>query len=158
MNRMKSKHAPTQRYTLVAGLALSSALVATLTTSRPATACTLDGKATAFADGSRAVLTSGSYTPAAGRIWAPFRFAPIYHARTAITLSEDRRALQRALPPEGLGRAWRWDLGDGARAVGWTVTHRYAHPGAYRITVSSYYPSWHQYFQFDSVRIMISNQ
>lgn len=154
---MTLEHALATRHALVTSLALSSALLGMQTVRGVAAACTLDGKATALADGRRAVLTSAAYTPAAGRVWAPFRFALTYRARVTITLTEDRQALQRALPPEALGHPWRWDLGDGARAAGWTVAHRYARPGVYRIAVWYYYPSWRRYFQFDSVRITISS-
>ncbi len=140
---------------MTSGLALLFVVGITLATRGDATACTLDGKATAFADGSRAVLTGGSYTPAAGSVWAPFRFTRSYRVHASLTLTEDRGALRRALPSQALGHAWRWDFGDGAHAVGWTVTHRYARPGAYRITLSSYYPSWRRYFQFDSVHITV---
>jgi chitodextrinase len=134
------------------------AVVATVGLSVPLTAraCTIDGQPTAYADGSRAVLSHLKLTVATARTWAPFSFRNAYPADASIRLSEDRAQLRRVLPPDTTQRAWRWDFGDGAHAIGWTVAHRYAHAGAYRITVSAYYPTFHQYFSFDTVRIMIA--
>jgi hypothetical protein len=71
-------------------------------------------------------------------------------------LAEDRTPLRAVLPPEALERAWLWRFGDGTHTVGWTVAHRYAHAGRYRIAVAAYYPTWHAYVDFDSVRIVIT--
>ena len=90
------------------------------------------------------------------RIWAPFSFRSPYHAHAAIRLTEDRAQLRRVLPSDAMHQAWRWDFGDRTHATGWTVAHRYAHPGTYRITVSAYYPVFHQYFTMDTVRVRIT--
>ncbi|MBN1208564.1 MAG: PKD domain-containing protein [Myxococcaceae bacterium] len=37
---------------------------------------------------------------------------------------------------DGSITAWRWDFGDGARAEGVNVTHAYAAPGAYQVTLT----------------------
>jgi chitodextrinase len=136
--------------------ALTLAAIA-LTAPQTTQACTIDGKPTAYADGSRAVLSHVKLTVATARTWAPFSFHSAYHARTAIRLTEDRAQLRGVLQPDdAMQRAWSWEFGDGTHATGWTVTHRYAHPGAYRITVSAYYPTFHQYISFDKVRITIT--
>lgn len=134
------------------------ALVATIALAAPQStlACTLDGKPTALANGSRAVLSHVKLTVATARTWAPFSFRVPYHAHTSIRLAEDRAQLRRVLQPDTMQRAWRWEFGDGTHATGWTVTHRYAHPGAYRITVLAYYPTFQQYFSFDTVRITVT--
>jgi chitodextrinase len=139
-------------------LAGALALVATiiLTAPQAAHACTIDGQPTAFADGSRAVPSHLKLTVTTARTWAPFSFRNAYHARAAIRLTEDRAQLRRVLPPDTMQRAWRWEFGDGTHATGWTVSHRYGHPGAYRINVAAYYPTFHQYFSFDTVRITIT--
>ena len=140
-------------------LAGALALVTTITLTAPQTAqaCTIDGKPTAFADGSRAVVSHVRLTVATARTWALFSFRNPYHAHAAIRLTEDRAQLRGVLQPDdAMQRAWRWDFGDGTHATGWTVIHRYAHPGAYRITVAAYYPTFHQYFTMDAVRITIT--
>jgi chitodextrinase len=145
---MKSLH-------VLAG-ALALAATVALTAPQTAQACTIDGKPTAFADGSRAVLSHVKLTVATARTWAPFAFRRPYHAHAAIRLTEDRAQLRHVLPSDSMQRAWRWDFGDRTQASGWTVAHRYAHPGSYRITVSAYYPAFHQYFTMDTVRITIT--
>jgi chitodextrinase len=139
-------------------LAGALALVATITLTAPpaAHACTIDGQPTAFANGSRAVVSPVKLTVTTARTWAPFSFRSAYHARAAIRLTEDRAQLRRVLSPDTMQRAWRWEFGDGTHATGWTVTHRYGHAGAYRITVSAYYPTYDQYVAFDRVRITIT--
>jgi hypothetical protein len=140
-------------------LAGALALVTTIALTAPQTAraCTIDGKPTGFANGSRAVVTHVTLTVATARTWAPFSFRSPYHAHTAIRLTEDRAGLQGVLQPDdAMRRAWRWEFGDGTHATGWTLTHRYARPGAYRITVLAYYPAFHQYISFDKVRITIT--
>ena len=119
-------------------------------------ACDIDGKATAIANGARAVLSHVTFTLNTARTWALFSFRGHYHARTPIRFTEDRARLRHVLPADALRHALRWDFGDGTHALGWTVTHRYAHAGLYRITVQAYYSTLHQYFPFDNVRISIA--
>jgi hypothetical protein len=119
-------------------------------------ACDIDGKATAFANGARAVLSHVTFTLKAARTWALFSFPGRYRARALIRLTEDRAQLRQALPPDSLRHTLRWEFGDGTHAPGWAVTHRYAHAGIYRLTVHAYYSTWHQYFPFDNVRISIA--
>jgi hypothetical protein len=118
-------------------------------------ACTIDGQPTALADGRRAVFTQDAATAATVRTWAPFSFPDSYHIYAVIRLTEDRAQLRTVLPPEARQRAWLWRFGDGTHMVGWTVAHRYGHPGRYRIIVEAYYPTWHSYVAFDAVRIVL---
>ena len=77
-------------------LAGALALVTTITLTAPQTAqaCTIDGKPTAFADGSRAVVSHVKLTVATARTWALFSFRNPYHAHAAIRLTEDRAQLR----------------------------------------------------------------
>ncbi len=125
--------------------------------SHAASACTLDGKPTALANGRRAILTTERDTQANMRTWAPFSFPAPYHAQAAVLLTEDRGALGRVLPPQSFAHPWKWTLGDRTGAFGWTIAHRYAHPGTYRVTVAAYYPTWQEYIPFDTVRIVVTS-
>ena len=53
-------------------------------------------------------------------------------------------------------RPWTWQFGDGATAVGWTVTHAYARPGRWRIAVEAYWPPTKQWIAFDQVTIVVA--
>lgn len=119
-----------------------------------ALACDIDGKATAFADGHRAVRTT--FTPATIKTWALFSFPGRYRANATIRFSEDQKQLRTVLVPEAMKRPWRWEFGDGTHGDGWTVTHRYKRAGIYRIFVEAYYPSSRQYASFDSLRLVVS--
>ena len=122
-----------------------------------AIALSLSGAAApAFANGARAVLSHVTFTLTTAHTWAYFSFPGRYHARMPIRFTEDRTQLRHALPTDALRHPWRWDFGDGTHALGWAVTHRYAHSGLYRITVQAYYSTWHRYFPFDNVRISIA--
>src|ERR687885_834252 len=129
--------------TLLAGT-LTIAATTALTAPQTTQACTIDGQPTAFANGSRAVLSHVTFTLKTARTWAPFSFPSRYHARTPIRFTEDRALLRRVLPADALRHTWRWDFGDGTHELGWAVTHRYAHAGLYRITVQAYYSTLHR--------------
>jgi len=120
-----------------------------------AEACSIDGKPSAFANGERAVLTRDTFTGPTPATWSPFSFARHQPAHAAIQFAEDVTQVRRALPAAATRVAWRWEFGDSATAVGWSMTHRYARPGAYLIVVSAYYPAWHRYYAFDDVRMTI---
>lgn len=134
----------------VAGILMAGTMLAAVQ------ACTIDGKATAVANGQRAIITREKLTMAVLHTWAPFTFPSRYRAHASIALTEDRTQLDRALPGEATHHAWRWDFGDGSHATGWSVTHRYTRPGAYRISVAAYYPTWKQYYSFDTIRISVT--
>src|SRR3954451_21844149 len=107
------------KYLLAAALALAATIA--LTAPQATHACTLDGKPTAVADGSRAVLSHVKLTVATARTWAPFSFRNQYHAHVNIRLTEDRAQLRGVLPSGAMQRAWQWDFGDRTHAAGWTV-------------------------------------
>ncbi len=121
-----------------------------------ANACTIDGKATARADGRLASRSSTPYSSKAARTWAAFAFGGTFGHRSIVALTEERGLLTGVLPSEATSHPWRWQFGDGTTAIGWTVHHRYVHTGTYRITVGAYYPSWKQYFPIDLIRIVVS--
>ncbi len=137
---------------LTAGLALGACAVVGPAAAR---ACSIDGKPTVSANGQRAVLTHLAFTQQTASSWALFTFRSRYRAGTPIALKEDSLSLSKVLPLEALGHPWRWQFGDKLQSVGMVVAHRYARPGIYRIVVSAYYPSFHQYFPFDTVRIKV---
>ncbi len=138
---------------VLAVLAVSSGLV--YAGAHAASACTIDGKPSALANGQRAMISHDPITSATLRTWAYFTFAGHYPTGTSIRFTEDRRSLRLALAPDALAHALRWDFGDGTQADGWTVTHRYSQPGAYRLSIAAYDDGWHQYFPFDRVRIIV---
>ena len=127
-----------------------------LTTSYTAQACTVDGKPTALADGKLAVRVPSQPAAASARTWAPFAFPGRYHAGTLIRFAENAVARRSVLSWEAANKPWRWEFGDGTHATGWSVTHRYTHPGTYRITVFAYYPAFHRSYSFDAVQIVTS--
>jgi PKD domain len=140
----------------VAAVLLVLMLSVAVVSPREANACDIDGKATAIANGARAVRSHATFTLKTARTWALFSFPGHYHARTPIRFTEVRAQLRHVLPADALRHTLRWDFGDGMHLLGWTVTHRYAHAGIYRITVNASYSTWHQYFPFDNVRISIA--
>ena len=140
----------------VAAVLLVLMLTVALVSPHGANACDIDGKVSAIANGARAVRSHVTFTLKTARTWALFSFRGHYHARTPIRFTEDRARLRHVLPADALRHALRWDFGDGTHALGWAVTHRYAHAGIYRITVHAYYSTWQQYFPFDNVRISIA--
>ncbi len=135
----------------LAALAVASALVqaGSLTTS----ACTIDEAPSALANGQR----HDPITSTTLRTWAYFTFAGRYPAGTPIRFTEDRRSLHLVLAPDALAHALRWNFRDGTQADGWTVTHRYSQPGAYRLSIAAYDAGWHRYFSFDNVRIIVAH-
>lgn len=138
---------------------LALAVAGALATSAVVNACTIDGKATACANGRRAVhspLVTKRLPAAVARTWALFTFTGHYRMQTTIHFTEDRAQLKTALSAETMRQVWRWDFGDGAHATGWSVTHHYRHPGAYRISVAAYYPSLRQYISFDEIHIVVT--
>jgi hypothetical protein len=147
-----------RRYSAWAALlALAGCLLGGPAVARVARACKLDAQPSAYADGQRdRVNTQAPATSAQLASWAPFVFARSYPVRRAIVLTEDRRELARSLTAAAMRRPWRWELGDGQVAYGWTVRHAYAHPGHWRISVDAYDPGTRQWYNFDQVVITVS--
>ncbi len=119
-------------------------------------ACTLDQKATAFADGHLAHKATEKLTLATASTYAPFAFPGHYARDTAIRFSENQAALRKVLVPDAMRRPWLWQFGDGTHQTGWRVAHRYAHPGTYRISVEAYWPTLGGYSAIDKVSIVVT--
>ena len=107
------------------------------------------------ADGRLAVVNPQGPDGAAAATWAYFVFPrPVPMGRT-VALTEDRRLVAQSLTDAAMRRPWRWDLGDGRTADGWTVRHVYAQPGPRRITVAAYDPGTRHWYTFDQVVIVV---
>jgi hypothetical protein len=117
----------------------------------------IDNTASLWANGVRASLTLAAASDLAH--WAPFTIARAFATNAPIRLSESSADLGRSLPAATVLAPYRWTFGDGAAAVGHVVTHRYARPGIYKVTVYGLYsrtqgaPSW---IPFDSARLQIA--
>jgi hypothetical protein len=151
MGQTMDTHRLTRRAAVLA-LAAGGLLVA----AQSVAACTLDQKATAFADGHLAHKATAKLTLATASTYAPFAFPGHYARGSAIHLSEDQAALRKVLVPDAMRRPWLWQFGDGTHQTGWTVTHRYARPGTYRISVEAYWPTLGGYSAIDKVSIVVT--
>src|SRR5689334_3749510 len=79
-----------------------------------ASACTLDGKPSAFANGVRAVTYTKAPTPATYAWWARFAFPTAFHTGEQIRFREDDAQVRKVLPSlADLRRPWRWRFGEG---------------------------------------------
>lgn len=116
-------------------------------------ACTLDNTASLSANGVRAGLATD--TPVSGATWAPFTVDKAFATGSLVRLDEARADLARSLSPATLARPFRWSFGDGSALVRMTATHRYMHPGTFRLQVFAYSPLRRRWLQFDAVRIHI---
>jgi hypothetical protein len=112
-------------------------------------ACTLDGIASLSVDGVTASLTSGRPTQATLASWAPFTLLT-QGSGDPLHLAEDLGKVRQSLPAAALRLPFRWTFGDGAVAYGYAVTHRYARPGRYTITVSYEWPAQGRWVVFDT--------
>lgn len=134
-------------------LALAGGLAAIL--SGAASACTIDGKPSAIANNTRAVIFNGAPTAATYATWARFTFPRPYHARQRIAFREDDGLVRPVLKQADLTRSWRWRFGDGTSHIGDRVAHAYRRAGKYKVAVDAYYPQYGGWQQFDSITISI---
>ena len=118
-----------------------------------ASACVIDNTASLSANGARATLTTDMRVGAA--LWAPFTFTKSFAADDSIQLAESRADLARSLPPSMLAAPYKWSFGDGATALGHVVTHRYAHPGLYQISMYGYNAGTHGWYSFDKALMRV---
>lgn len=122
-----------------------------------AAACALDNVPSLTADGRLDGLTTDPPTTSTELLtYAPFTLPRAYASGHAIVLTELRREVAKSLLPAAMLRPWTWQFGDGATAVGWTVTHAYARPGRWRIAVEAYWPPTKQWIAFDQVTIVVA--
>lgn len=134
-------------------LCLSAILAGALAEST--SACTIDGKPSAFAAGTRAVIARGAPTAATYAYWAIFAFPRAFRQGQRIAFHEDDALVRPLLTQADLARSWRWRFGDGAWALGDHVTHRYRRTGKYKVAVDAYFPTAKGWYQFDSITITI---
>jgi hypothetical protein len=120
-----------------------------------ANACALDGIASISLNGTLAVLTTDAPQPDSLNTWARFTFGLAYAPHDVLHLAEDMGKLRRSLPEAALHVPFIWSFGDGQSVRGMQATHRYDHPGWYKIAVQSYWPSGRGWVLFDSVRVHI---
>lgn len=135
----------------LAGAAVSLAAIAA--TPLGAHACAIDGYASLRVDGVPAMHTSAP--PAPGRAWAPFTAAQAVAAGQDVRLGEQAADLARSLPAAWLAAPYRWSFGDGSRAAGRTVAHRYARPGLYVLRVSAFEPRTRRWLVFDAALLRV---
>src|SRR5438105_1298070 len=98
-----------------------------------AAACVIDNTASLSANGVRATPTTAA--PSNAGPWAQFTVGKAFASRAPVRFAELHSDLVRSLPPATLAAPFRWAFGDGATMQGHAATHRYAHPGLYRLTV-----------------------
>jgi hypothetical protein len=124
----------------------------------PASACTVDGVPSAFANKTRAVLYKGAPTTATYAYWARFAFPRAYRVGQRIAFNENDALVRPVLKQADLTRSWRWRFNDGggsAAQIGDRVAHSYRRAGKYKVAVDAYYPTYHGWLQFDSITITI---
>jgi len=117
-------------------------------------ACTIDGKPSVFANGTRAVIYKAAPTAATYATWAHFTFPRAFRAGQGILLKEDDALMRKVLPQADLRRSWRWRLGDGTTQTGDTATHSYRRAGKYKVAVDAYFKGY-GWQQFDSVTVTV---
>jgi hypothetical protein len=133
--------------------AVGAALLALALTPGLAAACMLDNTPSLWANGVRATLTTTLAKDLAH--WSPFTVLKAFASGAPVQLTERRADLVRTLSSAELAASFRWEFGDGAVALGHTVTHRYARPGTYRVLISSTAGPGRGWFVFDTALLHI---
>ncbi len=120
-----------------------------------AQACALDGIPSVSANGHLAAVNRVIPSANSTLQWAPFLFSQHFQTDQSIRFVEDTARIKSGtLLPDALHHAWRWQFGDGASAVATKVSHRYTHPGVYRVVVAARYPAG--WMKFDEVIVTIN--
>ena len=122
-----------------------------------ASACSIDGVPSLTVNGYQVVINK--VVPKLGadlRLWAPFVLPFPLHTHRAEDLAEITQRV--ALQPIAFKTPWRWNFGDGTRSArGMKVTHVFARPGTYKVTVEAYFPAHHFWYTFDAVQVHVLN-
>jgi len=118
------------------------------------TACTVDGKPSAYADGAGAVRVNTAPTTQTYAWWASFAFPTPFGVGKPVTFYENDAQIRPILPLADLSRPWRWSFGDGSAAIGDRVTHHYAHFGRYKMQVEAYF-AHNGWLAFDTITAVV---
>jgi hypothetical protein len=119
-------------------------------------ACGVDGIPSLSAN---AVLAQRNRVPPTGASlshWAQFVFSSPFRVGEPVRFTENQQLLRHTLAPEAFGHPWRWRFGDGATAVGYTVTHTYKRVGTYTLIVLAYYPSTPAWYELDDALVGVT--
>jgi hypothetical protein len=141
------------RRLIMASTVLGALLLALALEPGAAAACAIDNTASLSANGVRATPTTSA--PSGRGPWAQFTLGKAFASGATVQFAELHSDLVRSLAPATLAAPFRWAFGDGATALGHVATHRYAHPGLYRLTVYGFTPRTHDWFPFDNVLVRI---
>ena len=115
--------------------------------------CTIDNRASLFANGVQATLTTAA--PAATALWAPFTIDKAFASGTPVLFNELRSDLLRSLSPAIVDAPYRWVFGDHASAQGHSVSHRFNRPGLYQLVVYGFDARTRQWIPFDKALVHI---
>lgn len=122
-----------------------------------AKACSLDGIASLSVNGHKAAITTDKVTASSLAYWSSFSLLAAAPGDT-LHYMEDMANVGLSIPKESTSLPFRWSFGDGSTVLGRTATHRYRHTGRYRLTVAYFWPSHHQWVEFDSAEQRIVPQ
>jgi hypothetical protein len=120
----------------------------------PALACGIDGVPSMTMNGR---LVAVNYSPATKENFSHWASFSLGTAKTGANLrfSENARELHKSLTARAFATPFQWTFGDGSKARGLTVAHRYAKPGWYKVNVNYYYTPRHSWIPFDSAQLRI---
>jgi hypothetical protein len=138
---------------IIATRILRALLLALALAPEVAAACVIDNTASLSANGVRATPTTTA--PSGPGRWAQFTLGKAFASGAPVQFAELHSDLVRSLAPATLAAPFRWAFGDGVTALGHVATHRYAHPGLYRLTVYGFAQPTHSWFPFDNVLVRV---
>ena len=120
----------TSRHSFLSALCLAASL--TLASCAPVVQAPVDGDAPALADTTEALTPESD--DADGLLPGSVHIVEVFGQRS-LRVGEDANFRVRIEPGFQWPLQYLWDFGDGIVSVGNNVTHRYARPGRYRLTV-----------------------
>lgn len=118
-----------------------------------ALSCTIDNRASLFANGVQATLTTAA--PGSAGLWAPFTVEKAFASGSPVLFNELRSDLLRSLSPAIVAAPYRWVFGDHASTEGHAVSHRFSRPGLYQLVVYGYDAHTGQWIPFDKALVHI---